>query len=124
LHRLVQEVNTEMCTETKKLFRDRLCALQDGISNVAMARRCGLNTQDVQRYVKGEAAPTIEKLALIAKAFAVSTDWLLGISDTKTCSPLDGFQEKVSALKRAAATVISDADSLMKSIKTMEGAMK
>lgn len=90
-----------------------------------MARKCGLNTQDIQRYSKGLASPTIEKLALIASAFSVSADWLIGIADTKTSNPSDlGAKQRIIALKKAATQVCADADALLKSIVTLEDATK
>ena len=95
------------------------------MSNVEFARKCGLNTQDIQRYSKGLASPTIDKLALISAAFSVTTDWLLGLSDTKTCSQTPaGAKDKILALKEAATQVCADADSLLKSILLLEKVSK
>ena len=114
-----------MSIDTKNLFRLRLSDIQGGLSNVEMARKCGLNTQDIQRYSKGLASPTIEKLALIASAFSVSADWLIGIADTKTSRQTDlGAKQRVIELKAAATQVCADADSLLKSIISLEKVAK
>lgn len=114
-----------MSIDTKILFRERLVLLQGVKSNVEFARECGLNTQDIQRYSRGLATPTIEKLALISSAFSVSVDWLLGVSDTKTCSSRsETTKNKIIALKKAATQVCLDADSLLQSIRDLENMAK
>lgn len=114
-----------MSRETKSKFRERLVAIQGDLSNVEFARKCGLNTQDIQRYSKGLASPTIEKLVLISSAFSVSVDWLLGLSNTKTCTTSsDRTKEKIIALKNAATLVCANADSLLKSITDLENMAK
>lgn len=114
-----------MCRGAKNSFRIRLSILQGDASNVEFARICGLNTQDIQRYSRGLAYPTIDKLVQIASAFSVSTDWLLGLSDTKTCSQTPiGMKEKILSLKDAATHVCAAADALLESIVKLEEASK
>ena len=101
-----------MCSDAKRGFRARLEELQDGISNAAFARKCKLNTQDIQRYRAGDATPNIDKLVRIASAFGVTTDWLLGLSSTKVCGTSEPVTKKVDALRNAAAQVCAHADQL------------
>jgi transcriptional regulator with XRE-family HTH domain len=111
-----------MSRNTKNLFSSRLKELRGSTSNVEFAKLCGLNTQDIQRYSKEEATPSIDKLAMIAMACDVTTDWLLGISDSKTISTKEkGIRHNVEALKRAATRVCADADALLKSIESLQG---
>lgn len=83
-----------MSVYTKKIFAERLLALRGDMSNAVFAGRCGLNVQDIQRYVTGNATPNIDKLARIASHFGVSADWLLG-NDGHSALALDPVQNPV-----------------------------
>lgn len=85
------------------MFKERLLELQAnlGMSNVALANKCGLNTQDIQRYTTGAATPTLDKLIKIADACNTSADWLLGRACTDSCTasqPLASKKWKERAL--------------------------
>jgi transcriptional regulator with XRE-family HTH domain len=110
-----------MSRNTKNLFAARLKELRGSSSNVEFAKMCGLNTQDIQRYSKEEATPSIDKLAMIATACDVTTDWLLGITDANRISTKEvSIRQNVEALKRAATRVCADADTLLSSIETLQ----
>lgn len=113
-----------MSSRTKEVFKDRLAliAAQEGLSNASLAKRCGLNTQDIQRYLTGGATPSIEKLAKIATAFNKSTDWLLGLSSTDVCDIKQPSPHKIEQVREKAArfcAVATDLTAEAKSLKQM-----
>jgi transcriptional regulator with XRE-family HTH domain len=57
----------------------RLIALRKerGLSQQALADAIGIHVNQVKRYETSSAQPSLEALKRIAKAFSVSTDWLL-----------------------------------------------
>ena len=92
-----------MSRTVKETFRQQLCKLQESLAlnNVTFARKCGLNTQDIQRYASGNATPSIDKLAQIATSCDKTTDWLLGLDCTDSCTasqPLASKKWKERAL--------------------------
>ena len=120
-----QEVNSKMSRNSKKFFSERLVELRGNLSNVEFAKMCGLNTPDIQRYVTGKATPTIEKLAAIASAYNVSSDWLIGLSNSKESTMVvPTIRFNVETLKRAAKQVCADSDTLMKSINALQEIVK
>ena len=113
-----------MSSIVKKVFMDRLAliAARERLSNAALAKRCNLNTQDIQRYLTGNATPSIDKLAKIASAFDLSTDWLLGLSNTNMRSDNQPSSHKIEQVKEKAArfcAVATDLTAEAKSLKQM-----
>ena len=53
------------------------CRKQAGLSQEALAELIGVSRQSISKWETGEASPEISKLPLLAKAFDVTTDWLL-----------------------------------------------
>ena len=53
------------------------CRKQAGLSQEALAELIGVSRQSISKWETGEASPEISKLPLLAKAFQVTTDWLL-----------------------------------------------
>lgn len=68
------------------VFRQRLQKLREKkrISRRVLSELCGLSSDAVRRYERGEAEPRIESLILIADFFEVTTDYLLGKTDEET----------------------------------------
>ena len=97
--------NTKKCSKIKETFIERLAFLkkEESLSNVAFAEKCGLNTQDIQRYANGDATPSIDKLVSIATAFGCSTDWLLGIENTNPCTAKMPTAHNFAQLQEVAA---------------------
>lgn len=50
-----------------------------GLSQEALAAKIGVSRQAVSKWELGETTPEVEKLVLLAKAFGVTTDQLLGL---------------------------------------------
>lgn len=63
-------------------------AKQRNISLAELERRTGLSSGSITKW--GKSAPSVDKLAKIAEYFHVSTDYLLGRTDT----PHMGMSEK------------------------------
>ena len=61
-------------------FRERLQHLREKkrISRRALSELCGLPSDAVRRYERGEAKPTLTSLEAIADFFEVSLDYLTG----------------------------------------------
>ena len=53
------------------------------ISQQSMGFVCNVSQAMISKYELGQAEPDIKTLALIAKHFGVTIDYLIGISDTK-----------------------------------------
>jgi len=63
-------------------FGDRLRALREeaGLTQAELGARLGINRATVSRYEKGEREPEQLTLKRIAQIFAVTLDYLLGLS--------------------------------------------
>lgn len=64
--------------------RLRLLLSERGTTQDQIAKELGVKRQTVGRYTDGSALPNYESLALIAKYFNVSIDYLLGASDIQS----------------------------------------
>lgn len=53
------------------------CRKQACLSQEALAELIGVSRQSISKWETGEASPEISKLPLLARAFQVTTDWLL-----------------------------------------------
>ncbi|WP_295582866.1 helix-turn-helix domain-containing protein [uncultured Oscillibacter sp.] len=65
------------------LFKERLCQLRKarGLSQKQLGEVLGLTNHAVSMMEAGERGTTMEKLAVLAEYFQVSTDYLLGVTD-------------------------------------------
>lgn len=63
-----------------EVFRQRLKKLREKkrISCKVLSELCGLSSDAIRRYEKGEVEPRMESLMAIADFFDVSVDYLLG----------------------------------------------
>lgn len=61
-------------------FRERLQYLRERrrISRKVLSELCGLHSDAIRRYERGEAKPDMESLVAIAEFFEVSIDYLVG----------------------------------------------
>lgn len=66
-----------------QVFRQRLQMLREKrrISRKVLSELCGLSSDAIRRYERGEAEPRIDSLILIADFFEVTTDYLIGKTD-------------------------------------------
>lgn len=62
----------------RELMRERNATQQE------LAKELGKTRQSISYYCDGSSSPDWETIAKIAKAYSVSSDWLLGLSDVKT----------------------------------------
>lgn len=67
------------------IFIKRLIELMEekDMSQVKLANLIGTTNVTISRYISGERKPRIEIVGKIAEVLGCSTDYLLGISDTK-----------------------------------------
>ena len=61
-------------------FRQRLQHLREKkrISRIVLSELCGLSSDAVRRYERGEAEPSLKSLIALAEFFEVSVDYLIG----------------------------------------------
>lgn len=61
-------------------FRQRLQSLREArrISRIVLSELCGLDSDAVRKYERGEREPTMSSLVAIADFFGVSVDYLIG----------------------------------------------
>ena len=53
------------------------CRKKAGLSQEALAEKLGVSRQAISKWETGESVPELSKLVLLARAFDVTTDWLL-----------------------------------------------
>ena len=63
------------------------CRKKAGLSQEALAEKLGVSRQAVSKWETGDAVPELSKLVLLAKAFDVTTDWLLSESEPEPETP-------------------------------------
>ena len=61
-------------------FRVRLQRMREKkrISRIVLSELCGLSSDAVRRYERGEAEPSLSSLKALADFFEVSIDYLIG----------------------------------------------
>ena len=73
---------------------DRLKIIFDGETQETSARKLSTVQGTISKWLSGEAIPPTETLLLIAEAYNVSIDWLMGLSDQRK---IDGIAyEKIT----------------------------
>ncbi|HCT7706577.1 TPA: helix-turn-helix transcriptional regulator [Morganella morganii] len=63
-------------------FGERLKQAMNGMTNVELAKRSGMSEATIRKYLAGKIYPTIDSLAVVAEACAVSFSWLAFGEDT------------------------------------------
>ena len=65
-------------------FPERLNQLRDkrGVSQAAVSKEIGVSRYTIYSYEKGKTEPTLDGLVTLADYFDVTTDYLLGRTDT------------------------------------------
>lgn len=86
-------------TESLKRFRSQL-----GLTQKQVADAIGMRESSYQRYEQGRSLPSVAILERIADAYNVSTDYLLGRTDTPNFNiePLAADEETIKEIRRAA----------------------
>lgn len=81
-----------------------------GISSKEAARRLGISNSTLSRYLNGLRQPDVTYLVKIAIYFDVSTDWLLGLSDSRMThypDDLTKFYDKYMSLPKSDRAIIN-----------------
>ncbi|WP_051502599.1 helix-turn-helix domain-containing protein, partial [Xenorhabdus cabanillasii] len=58
-------------------FGERLRKAMKGESNNSFAKRCGMSERVIRNYLDGSTYPSIDRLAVLAKASDTSLEWLV-----------------------------------------------
>jgi len=109
---------------------DRLATLKKELSVAAFAAKCKVPQPMMDRYIKGENAPSAEKIILICVACGCSADWLLGLSDvqgnTKSfiadTNPqyASGMKKQIRQFRQKAELAVAQATELLKTVEEIE----
>ena len=75
-------MSTQKREKVSDIFSSRVNELIKSESVSAFSRRIGLRQASVDRYVKAVHSPNADALIAIATHCGVTTDWLLGLSDS------------------------------------------
>lgn len=77
------------------MIADRVKALRDraGLTQAALAKRLGITRSSVNAWEMGVSVPSTQYVIELAKLFHVSTDFILGMSDSASVS-VTGLTEK------------------------------
>ena len=68
-------------TDLKEILKNRLTETFAEDTQEVTARKLNTTQGNVSKWVNGQQVPTADMLRDISKAYKVSVDWLLGISD-------------------------------------------
>ena len=82
-----------MTLSEKILYCIKRCAL----SQEALAEKIGVSRQAISKWETGEAAPELSKLALLAKTFGVTADWLISEDNPPESAAQGASQKQPSA---------------------------
>ena len=84
-------------TMSKELFslaeKIKLLREKSGLTQAELSRILGLSRSGVNAWEMGLSVPSTQYVVELAKCFRVSSDYLLGISETATLS-LEGLSDK------------------------------
>ncbi len=80
---------TRMTNDEKKMVTERLNAVWGEEVQEVTARKLNSSQSNISKYRNGQQFPPMEILFEISKAYRVSVDWLLGLSDTKDVDGID-----------------------------------
>jgi transcriptional regulator with XRE-family HTH domain len=90
----------------KSVFSERLKELIRGRPVTEFARRVGLQQSAIDNYIKKKRSPNAEAIITISSACCVSTDWLLGLTDSKDgVSGDEQLQKKLNVSEKKLARV-------------------
>ena len=81
-----------------KVFPTRLRGLmgEQDVTRSALAQTLGVTRQAVANYLDGTSSPSWENVALISRTLGVTSDYLLGLSNSRVYESEEDVQETVS----------------------------
>ncbi|MBP3666212.1 MAG: helix-turn-helix transcriptional regulator [Clostridia bacterium] len=79
--------------------RIRKLRLERGWSQVELAKKLNVTKQSVSNWENDNIQPSIEMLIKLAKVFAVSTDYLLGLEDRRYLEVTGISDEEISHIQ-------------------------
>lgn len=87
----------------------RLRELRGDRSQKDVARALGMTQPTYSRYEKGDREPDLSTLRILASYFGVTTDWLLGLRETRNGNPrAEDAERKLSALKKGLTELLKE----------------
>ena len=60
---------------------------QNGLSQIQLQMKTGIDQAMLSRYQSGERTPSVEKLLILSRYFGTSVDYLLDLTDEPTPYP-------------------------------------
>lgn len=108
---------------------EALKQIRGSIPQTAFSRNLGIPQQTYSRYESGVSEPSLGMLCKIARRFGVTTDWLLGLSDSRGVS-ITATDHSVAAnnstvqTPQESATLLRIIESQQRVIETLAGAAK
>ncbi len=121
-----EEVNTKM--RVPEIFLStRLRELRGDTQQAAFARSLGVFQQTYARWELGDRQPKLQELARLASHFGVSTDYLLGLSESPTpeCGPQDSnWRAKALAAQRKLDKVNESLALILKGTQKLQEAVR
>ena len=60
---------------------------QNGLSQIKLQMKTGIDQAMLSRYESGERTPSVEKLLILSRYFGTSVDYLLDLTDEPTPYP-------------------------------------
>lgn len=104
--------------DIKSTFAKRLRELRGTTSQTAFGEKIGISRASVSYYETGKRTADIEILSKICTAYAVSADWLLGISNARTA---DTTVQEVCAYTGLTEMAVGRLDLMSKAIGGEKG---
>lgn len=100
-----KNANNTIQSDESKAFSERFLKIVGSTTTQdEIAKTIGTSRQNVGNWISGKAKPDIYALAKISKAYNVSTDYLLGLTDIQTKDGDTSAFCKVSGITENAAT--------------------
>lgn len=81
-------------------FSDRLKEIRkkSQITQVELAKRCNVSQGTIANWESGIRTPDIDTISIIASILGVSTDYLLGVEQKESPSPVEDEREAYRAM--------------------------
>ncbi len=98
-------------------FAERLKQLRGTSSQAEMARQLDMPQPQWARYESGRSTPSIELLAKICRAHAVSADWLLGLPTARQEQPPNAARDSALAEFAKHADALNDLAKLAATVR-------